>query len=69
METKTLVCPYCRQTKLLVKDSHTKMWEMAVGFGAISNTYWKYLENTWLDIHAARCESRHVQIGAGEMRN
>lgn len=69
METKTLMCPYCRQTKLLVKDLHTNMWEMAVGFGSISNTYWKYLENTWLEMHAARCEFHCVQAGESAMRN
>jgi hypothetical protein len=59
METKTLICPRCRKRKVLLRDSHTGMWELSIRFTSISNSSWEYLQRTWLDIHRPQC--RQVQ--------
>jgi hypothetical protein len=55
MESKILTCQDCAKTQVLIKDSHSGMWELVVGYGSISNSSWEYLERTWLEIHQRDC--------------
>jgi hypothetical protein len=55
MESKMVTCQDCAKTQVLIKDSHSGMWELVVGYGSISNSSWEYLEKTWLEIHHRDC--------------
>ena len=56
MDSKKLECRQCHQTEVLRRDAQTGMWELMVGYAAISNSSWQYLEETWLDIKHRRCQ-------------
>jgi hypothetical protein len=56
MDSKKLECRQCHQTIVLRRDAQTGMWELMVGYAAISNSSWRYLEETWLDLNHRGCE-------------
>jgi nitrate/TMAO reductase-like tetraheme cytochrome c subunit len=56
MDSKKLECRQCHQTEVLRRDAQTGMWELMVGYAAISNSSWQYLEDTWLDIVHHGCQ-------------
>ncbi len=55
MEHKTLICPHCNQTKVLVRDLSTGLWELLNEYSSICNLSCEYLENTWLQDHNQYC--------------
>ena len=57
MEHKTLVCPICKQTKVLVRDSNTGLWELLNEYSTISNLSFEYLAKSWLRDHTQNCQS------------
>ena len=58
MDSKKLECRQCHQTEVLRRDTQTGMWELMVGYASISNSSWRYLEETWLDINHQGCLDR-----------
>ena len=55
MESKKLVCKNCSESKDIIKDSFTGMWELMVGYASISNMSWEFIEKTWLELHRREC--------------
>jgi hypothetical protein len=38
------------------------MWELAIGYGSISNSSLAYLEKTWLEIHERECPEKPAVV-------
>ena len=62
-ERKRIVCDRCRQSRDILRDFTTGLWELSLGPATISRLSWEELWETWLENHRRECREAWIPAG------
>ncbi len=69
MERKQIICERCRQSRDIIRDFSTGLWELPLGPAKISRLSWEDLGDTWLESHSRECRDARIPAGLRRLKD